>query len=118
MSHLRKIRIPQVSLLSGSTLPPQSTTRVQNSHGKRTRINWSDKDLKQATGALDSGYSMKEVCEAYSIPRTSLRDHYNGRIKCRKMGSQSILTKKEDNKVVEYMVDMGRLAYPLCANDL
>ena len=85
MPHLRERRTPQTSAPIGPPLPSQSIGRGQNSHGKKTRARWSNEDLKQAMGALDSGYNMKEVCEAYSIPRTSLRDHYNGRVICRKM---------------------------------
>ena len=69
-------------------------------------------------GALDSGYYMREVCKAYSILRTSLKDHYNGKVTCRKKKPQSILTKEEEDKLVEYIVEMGRLAHPLSANDL
>ena len=111
-------RIPQTSAPLGPPLPSQSIGRGQNSHGKKTRARWTNEDLKQAMGALDSGYNMREVCEAYSIPRTSLRDHYNGRVTCRKKGPQSIFTKEEENKLVEYMVEMERLAHPLSAIDL
>ena len=61
--------------LSRPPSPPQGTQRLQNLRGKYTRAKWSDADLKLAIGALDSGYSMREVCEAFSIPKTSLRDH-------------------------------------------
>ena len=118
MPHLRERRTPQTSPPIGPPLPSQSIGRGQNSHGKQTRARWTNEDLKQAMGALDSGYNMREVCEAYSIPRTSLRDHYNGRVTCRKKGPQLILTKEEEDKLVEYMVEMGRLAHPLSANDL
>ena len=90
----------------------------QNLRCKNTRAKWSDEDLKLAIEALDSGYSMREVCEAFSIPRTSLRDHYNGRLRSRKMGPPSILTKVEQDKLVLYMVEMAKLAHPLSATDL
>ena len=80
--------------------------------------NWSDKDLRDAINALDYGYKMHEGCEAFSIPRSTLRNYYNGRIKGRKMGTKSILTKEEEDKLVDYMLEMERLAHPLTPNDL
>ena len=71
----------------------------------KTRANWSDQDLKDAISCLDIGYIIKEVCEAFSIPRTSLRDHYEGRVKGRKMGPKSILTKEEEENLVAYMME-------------
>ena len=106
---------PPLSRLSS---PPQGTQRPQNLRDKYTRAKWSDEDLKLAIGALDSGYNMREVCEAFSIPRTSLRDHYNGRITSRKMGPPSIPTKEEEDKLVLYMVEMATLAHPFSASDL
>ena len=104
--------------LSRPPSPPQGTQRPHNLRGKNTRAKWSNEDLKLAIGALDSGYSMREVCEAFSIPKTSLRDHYNGRVTSRKMGPPSILTKEEEHKLVLYMVEMAKLAHPLSATDL
>ena len=67
---------------------------------------------------LDCGYKMHEVCEAFTIPRSALRNHYNGRIKERKMEPRAILTKEEEDKLVEYVIQMGRLAHPLIPTDL
>ena len=60
---------------------------------------------------------MKDVCEAFNISRTSLNNHYEERVKGRKMGPKSILIKKEDN-LVGYMMEMVRLAHPLNVNGL
>ena len=118
LPQLRERRELQLLPIGGPPSALQPTRRDQNSWGKRSRANWTDDDLKQAIVALDVGYTMREVCEAHSIPKTSLRDHYNGMIKSRKMGPQSIFTKEEEDKIVAYIVEMGRLAHPLSPNDL
>ena len=41
-------------------------------------------------GALDARYSYVEVSEAFSIPRSSLRDHYEGKKRNRKMGAKGV----------------------------
>ena len=61
---------------------------------------------------------MRKVCEAFSIPRTSLRDLYNGRITSRKIRPSSILTKEEKDKLVFYMVEIAKLVHPLSATNL
>ena len=105
-----------------SLVRPPSPSQPRNygvkSNGGRKRASWSDDDLKQAIAILDGGYTMREVCEAFSIPRTSLRDYYNGRIKGRKMGPQGTFSKEEKAKLVEYMIEVVRVAHPLSTNDL
>ena len=100
--------------------PPQPCQGSQNigKKKKKKRENWSHKDMREAINLLDCGYKMHEVCEALNILRSPLRDHYNGRIKGRKMGPKSILTKEEEDKVVDYVIEMGRLAHPWTPNDL
>ena len=61
---------------------------------------------------------MHEVCEAFNIPRSILRNHYNERIKGTNFKPKSILTKKEEEKLVDYVVEIGRLVHPLTLNDL
>ena len=46
---------------------------------------------------------MADVSRKYRIPRNFLNDHYEGRTSKRKMGPPTILTKKEENKLVEYI---------------
>ena len=61
---------------------------------------------------------MNEVGEAFNIPRSSLKDHYNGKIKDRKIGPKITLTTIEELKLVKYMLDMLNLAHILSVNNL
>ena len=74
--------------------------------------------MRDAIKALDYDYKIHEVCEAFNIPRSTLTDHYNGRIKSRKMGPKCVLTKEEEDKLVAYVFEMARLAHPLTPTDL
>ena len=56
--------------------PPKPNQRGKKPDVIETRATWSDEDLKQAIDALDLGYTMRDICEALNMPRTSLRDHY------------------------------------------
>ena len=62
---------------------------------------------------------MADVYRKYEIPRSSLRDHYEGKTRIRKMGPKTILTKDEEDKLVEYielMVHWGHLITPMQVN--
>ena len=52
---------------------------------------------------------MAEVSRKYEIPRSSLRDHYEGRTTNRKMGPKTILSKEEEEKLVEYIEQEEKL---------
>ena len=71
-----------------------------------------------AIDALDSGYNMSQVSRHFQIPRSSLRDHYEGRTKSRKLGPQAVLTKVEEEQLVTYLEDMVRVSCPLNITEL
>ena len=54
-----------------------------------------------AIDRLDERYEMGEVCFKYGISRFSLRDHYESRIRQKKMGPRIVITKDEEEKLVE-----------------
>ena len=54
---------------------------------------------------------MEQVCMKYSIPRSSLRDHYVGKINSRKIRPTRAVTKEEENKLVFYMEEENKLAF-------
>ena len=68
----------------------QSGKKNHNSNKDKTKARLINKDLKEAIGALDSGFNMKNVCQAFNILKSSFRDHYEGKIKGRKMGPMAI----------------------------
>ena len=90
---------------------PQSG--IQKRVRKGMRGQWSDESLKLAIDALDQGYKMVEVSRKYEIPKPSLRDHYEGRTRNRKRGPKTILSKEEEEKLVEYIELMVHWGHPM-----
>ena len=90
---------------------PQSG--IQKMARKGIRGQWSDESLKLAIDALDQGYKMAEVSRKYEIPRSSLRDNFEGRTRNRKMGPKTILSKEEEEKLVEYIELMVHWGHPM-----
>ena len=79
----------------------------------KKRGQWSSEALKLTIDALDSVYNMNQVSRNFQIPRSSLRDHYEGKTKSRKLGRQGVLTIAEEEPLVTYLEDMVRVSCPL-----
>ena len=79
----------------------------------KKRGQWSNGALKAAFQALDNGYKMKDFCQKYGIPRSSLRDHYLSKIKSRKLGAAVLFIKDEEVELVQYLKDMVKISCPL-----
>ena len=116
-TNLRPRMAARVPLIERASPPPIPTQGNQKSSGIK-RAQWTAYDLKMTIYALDHDYIIGEVSQAFNIPRTSLRDHYEGKVKGRKMGPKATLIMEEKEKLVEYMEEMVKLAHPLSPNDL
>ena len=75
-------------------------------------------DVLFAIEALDQGHKMSEVCLKYGIPRSSLRDHVEGRTRTRRMGPNTILTQEEECQLVDYIQMMVLWGHPLTLSQL
>jgi hypothetical protein len=54
----------------------------------------------------------------FGIRQTSLRNHLYGRVISRERGSQSVLKKEEEKKLVQYLFKMQDLGHPLTSGQL
>ena len=82
-------------------------------NNKKKRGLWTNKAVKLAINAVDSGYKMSQVCKQFQISRSSLRNHYEARKKNRKLGPLGGLTTVEEKELVHYLEKMVRASYPL-----
>ena len=98
--------------------PPPRSEGKKNKGGRKLRGQWSDDALKAVIEAIDAGYKWEEVCSHYGIPRTSLRDHISGRTRSRKMDPPPILTKKEEEGLLQYLEEMVDMDHPLNPSQL
>ena len=80
---------------------------------KLMRSQWSNESLELAIEGLGQGYKIFEVCEKYNIPRSSLRDHFLGKSRGRKMGPKTVLSTKEEEKLCEYIDLMVNWGHPM-----
>ena len=80
----------------------------------KPRGQWSNKALIAAIDALDDGHKMQDVSNNFGIPRSTLREHYVGKRKSRKIGPKGVLiTMAEETSLVQYLEEMVRVSCPL-----
>ena len=53
------------------------------------------------------------VSNNFGIPRSTLREHYVGKRKSRKIGPKGVLTMAEETSLVQYLEEMVRVSLPL-----
>ena len=78
----------------------------------KPRGKWSNKALIAAIDTLDDGYKMQYVSNNFGILRSTLREHYVGKRKSRKIGPKGVLTMAEEASLVQYLEEMVRVSAP------
>jgi hypothetical protein len=66
----------------------------------------------------DQGMKVRVASRHFGIPQTSLRNHLYGRVISRERGSQSVLKKEEEKKLMHYFFKMQDLGHPLTSGQL
>jgi hypothetical protein len=79
---------------------------------------WSDAVLEFAKNAVDLGGQIHTIAKLYGIPPFSLVDHINGRTLTRKRGREGVLSVTEESQLVDYVLKMAELSYPLSLGQL
>jgi hypothetical protein len=72
-----------------------------------------DSALEAALEAVDAGESIRSASRLFGIPATSLRDHMYGRTVGRKRGRQGFFTAPEEAELVQYILKMQDLGWPM-----
>ena len=68
--------------------------------------------------AIDNGHKYSKVSAHYGIPKSSIRDHMNGRTKTRKMGPKGVLSEEEEIALCTYIEDMAECGLPLIPSQI
>lgn len=98
--------------------PPAVVQSPAQANVRRKNGNWSTASLEAALRALDAGYKLREVARHFDIPPSSLSDHAYGKTVNRKRGREGVLRAEEEGLLVQYLLDMAALGYPLSMGQL
>ena len=87
---------------------------TQKTNGKmKTKGNWTNEDLTKAIDFYDLGYKLSDCAKAFNIPKSSLKNQFNGKTTTRKIGPKTVLTKQKEGFVIEYIYEMLDVEQPL-----
>jgi len=75
--------------------------------------NWTTEQLQSAIVDVDEGMPIREAGRINGIPSSSLRGHLYGTTIYRKRGKEGVLTNAEDEELVDYLIEMQNLGFPL-----
>jgi hypothetical protein len=88
--------------------------------GKKVLVNrnWSDAQLRSALFAVERESPVQTTALDFDIPRSTLRNHVMGLSVSRKRGRKLVLSKAEEEKVVQYILGTTRYGHPINITEL
>ena len=100
----------QVYVCKGSC---QSVTQRDSQTERGKYKNYTEQALSSALKAIDEGKSYRIVSEMYNIPRTTLHDHYNGKVQFgSKPGPNPYLSFEEEEELASFLINAARIGFP------
>ena len=73
---------------------------------------WTQEDLDKALLMMkEERMSFREAALAYGIPKSTLHDHYSGKVKGTKRGPATVLSEAEESMLVEWALEMAKIGY-------
>jgi hypothetical protein len=102
-------------------MPPVSASQDCCALGRSRQClnrNWNDHQLQASLRAIDQGLPVGIVASQIDIPRSTLRSHITGMTKVRKRGQAPVLTAEEEQQLVDYIIQMQELGFPLSFSQL
>ena len=81
--------------------------------GRGTYLNYDKTKLEQAVLAVEQGKSYRRAAEMYGVPRSTLHDHFVGKIQPdSKCGPKPYLSIEEEEELVRFLDVHARIGYP------
>ena len=82
----------------------------------------SDKSIRYKiamTDVRDHGMSVREAAIKWNIPKSTLHDRLNGKVEYdRRSGPPSILTKVEENRLADWLIELAQRGFGRSKDDL
>lgn len=83
------------------------------------RFQYTEEAMMKAVNAVNNGVSVRRAAIMFGVPRVTLLDKVRGRSPAiRKMGPSTILTEGEENKLVQWMLSLGKAGFPVTKSQL
>lgn len=88
---------------------------------KRKFHRYSEESLEKALDSVRNGAKIRETCRNYGIPRATLQDRLTGRVasdKPRRMGPDPYLSTENEQKIVEWIIQIAKCGFPIKKEEL
>ena len=73
---------------------------------------WNHEDLDKALSLVrEQNVSIRTAAVNYEIPKSTLHDHYIGKVKGSKRGPSTVLSDAEELKLAEWAIEMANIGY-------
>ncbi|KAF9411310.1 hypothetical protein HW555_009875 [Spodoptera exigua] len=95
-----------------------SGTTIEIIMEPQKRKQYASAQLEAALLAINEGTSIYEASKTYGIPRTTLRDKRNNKYINEHCGKQTVLTKEEEKRLVDWIFYLGKSGFPVTKDQL
>ena len=73
---------------------------------------WTQEDLHKALLMMkEERMSFRQAALAYGVPKSTLHDHYSGKVQGTKRGPATVLSEAEESMLVEWALEMAKIGY-------
>ena len=80
---------------------------------------WNENSMEEAVSAIEKGMTVRRAAEMYRVPRSTLHDHFSGRVKYGvKSGPSQYLTTAEEEELASFLMETSRIGYPHTKNQI
>lgn len=94
--------------------------RAKNSK-KRKFHEYPQENLQKAVDAIRQGVKIREASRNYGVPRAIIQDRLKGRVrvdKSRRMGPDPFLSVENEEKIVQWVINIAKCGFPIKKNEL
>ncbi|CAH2014233.1 unnamed protein product [Acanthoscelides obtectus] len=82
------------------------------------RVKYTKDQLSRALEAINNGMSVYKASQTFNVPKTTRRDKRDGKYKNEKCGVQPVLSRDEERTIVEWIVHLAALGFPVTKSQL
>jgi hypothetical protein len=106
------------STYAAAAIPEQRGRRERRPPQPLQNGNWTNSQLQGALRAHDQGFSVNGAATLFDIPMSSFCAHFIGMVLSRKRGAAPVLSPAEKDQLVQYVIGMQNLGFPLTISQL
>ena len=74
---------------------------------------WNSESMEKAVKEVELGMPIRQACEIFSVPKSSLHDRVSGKVDCKaRSGPTPYLSFEEEEELVSFLIQTAKIGYP------